>query len=358
MFETKKISQSEYEAALKEDIKMRIRKTNEMKGGHFTDWIRQEMMKLVGVDEFLTNGFKVQTTLDYGLQLKAEAAIKEKIKELDKRQGFKGASRHLSSDEEIKSFISEQRKNILKEQSSYFVFSTAGKNEFEFHENDDSLEKNLAYFEEEKEKINERFKGHVEIGNASNDQFSTFLKVGNSYSGVVLKIDDLKRMILVEVGGSRIIIPESGFEWAHERKFSEEPIYYNPVKTPSKILKVGDVVLVNIQEKNISLDNLIHADLLVILTDQGGLFTSDPRQNTAATLLSDATAGDPALEKMAGGAASELSKGGMLTKVLAAKVAAQSGASTIIASGREPDVLTRLIKGEKLGTYLSPSAKI
>lgn len=99
--------------------------------------------------------------------------------------------------------------------------------------------------------------------------------------------------------------------------------------------------------------NLIQADLLIILTDQGGLFTADPRQDTNATLLSDAVAGDPALEKMAGGAASQLSKGGMLTKVLAAKVAAQKGADTIIASGREPEVLTRLFAGEKIGTYIS-----
>ena len=99
--------------------------------------------------------------------------------------------------------------------------------------------------------------------------------------------------------------------------------------------------------------NLVHADLLVILTDQGGLFTADPRQNPDATLLSDVTAGDPALEKMAGGAGSQLSKGGMLTKVLAAKIAVQTGTSTIIASGREPSVLTRLMAGEKIGTYLS-----
>ena len=99
--------------------------------------------------------------------------------------------------------------------------------------------------------------------------------------------------------------------------------------------------------------NLIHADLLVILTDQGGLFTADPRRDASATLLSDVVAGDPALEKMAGGAGSELSKGGMLTKVLAAKVAAQTGAATVIASGHEPKVLTRLLSGEKIGTYLS-----
>jgi glutamate 5-kinase len=101
--------------------------------------------------------------------------------------------------------------------------------------------------------------------------------------------------------------------------------------------------------------NLVHADLLIILTDQGGLFTADPRQNPEATLLSEATAGDPALEKMAGGAASELSKGGMLTKVLAAKVAAATGAITIIASGKEVDVLTRLVlQGEKIGSRLTP----
>jgi len=99
--------------------------------------------------------------------------------------------------------------------------------------------------------------------------------------------------------------------------------------------------------------NLIHADLLVILTDQGGLFTADPRHDASATLLSNALAGDPALEKMAGGAGSELSKGGMLTKVLAAKVAAQTGTTTVIASGREPKVLTRLLSGEKIGTCLS-----
>jgi glutamate 5-kinase len=98
--------------------------------------------------------------------------------------------------------------------------------------------------------------------------------------------------------------------------------------------------------------NLIHADLLIILTDQGGLYTADPRQDATASLLTDAISGDPSLEKMAGGAASELSKGGMLTKVLAAKIAAQTGATTVIASGREPHVLTRLLAGEKIGTCL------
>jgi glutamate 5-kinase len=98
--------------------------------------------------------------------------------------------------------------------------------------------------------------------------------------------------------------------------------------------------------------NLIEADVLVLLTDQPGLYSSDPRTDATATLLSHARAGDPALEVIAGGAGSQLGRGGMLTKVLAAKRAARSGASTIIADGREERVLTRLAAGEALGTQL------
>ena len=98
--------------------------------------------------------------------------------------------------------------------------------------------------------------------------------------------------------------------------------------------------------------NLIEADALVILTDQSGLYTKDPRQHKDAQLISEARADDPGLEKMAGGVGSHLGSGGMLTKVLAARRAARSGAATIIASGREPDVLVRLAGGEAIGTQL------
>jgi glutamate 5-kinase len=98
--------------------------------------------------------------------------------------------------------------------------------------------------------------------------------------------------------------------------------------------------------------NLIEADVLVILTDQSGLYNRDPRRDPSATLLSEAQAGDPALETMASGTGSQIARGGMLTKVLAAKRAARSGADTVIASGHEPDVLLRLARGERVGTQL------
>ncbi len=98
--------------------------------------------------------------------------------------------------------------------------------------------------------------------------------------------------------------------------------------------------------------NLVDADALVILTDQKGLFTADPRKDPSAAFVHVGRAGDPALEAMAGGAGSSIGRGGMLTKILAAKRAAGSGASTVIAWGRHPQVLIRLAQGEAIGTLL------
>ena len=98
--------------------------------------------------------------------------------------------------------------------------------------------------------------------------------------------------------------------------------------------------------------NLVEADALIILTDQKGLYTADPRHDPTATFVHEARAGDAKLEDMAGGAGSSLGKGGMITKILAAKRAAGSGASTVIAWGREPDALVRLTQGEAIGTLL------
>jgi glutamate 5-kinase len=99
--------------------------------------------------------------------------------------------------------------------------------------------------------------------------------------------------------------------------------------------------------------NLVEADALIILTDQKGLYTADPRRDPSATFVHEARAGDPTLEVMAGGAGSSIGRGGMITKILAAKRAAGSGASTVIAWGREPGVLIRLSQGEAIGTLLT-----
>ena len=142
--------------------------------------------------------------------------------------------------------------------------------------------------------------------------------------------------------------------------------YLNARSTLSTLLELGVVPIINENDTVITdeikfgdndtlgalVANLIDADGLIILTDQPGLFTADPRKDPGATLISEARAGDPTLEAMAGGVGTQYGSGGMITKVIAAKRAASSGTHTVSASGREPDVMARLASGEAVGTLL------
>src|SRR5690554_3431933 len=142
--------------------------------------------------------------------------------------------------------------------------------------------------------------------------------------------------------------------------------YLNARSTLNTLLALGVVPIVNENDTVVTdeirvgdndtlgalVTNLIEADVLIILTDQSGLYSADPRKHPDARFIHQGQAGDPALEAMAGGSGSSIGTGGMLTKVLAAKRAANSGGHTVIASGREPDVLLRLAAGQKIGTEL------
>ncbi|MBL7002521.1 MAG: glutamate 5-kinase [Gammaproteobacteria bacterium] len=99
--------------------------------------------------------------------------------------------------------------------------------------------------------------------------------------------------------------------------------------------------------------NLIEADLLIILTDQQGLYDSNPQTNVAAKLIEKASANDSQLLSFAGSSGSTIGSGGMRTKIVAAQKAARSGTDTIIASGKEIQVIQRLLSGEEIGSYLS-----
>ena len=143
--------------------------------------------------------------------------------------------------------------------------------------------------------------------------------------------------------------------------------YLNARSTLFTLLRLGVVPIINENDTVVTdeikfgdndtlgalVANLIEADALIILTDQRGLFTADPRKDPSAEFVHEARAGDESLELMAGGAGSSLGRGGMLTKILAAKRAAFSGAHTVIAWGREENVLTRLAQGEAIGTQLT-----
>ena len=147
---------------------------------------------------------------------------------------------------------------------------------------------------------------------------------------------------------------------------SDRKRYLNARATLKTLLGLGVVPIINENDTVVTdeikfgdndtlgalVANLIEADCLIILTDQQGLYTADPRKDPQATLVAEARAGDPALEAMAGGAGTQYGKGGMITKIIAAKRAARSGTHTVIASGHEKDVMIRLARGEPVGTLL------
>ncbi|HVE89479.1 MAG TPA: glutamate 5-kinase [Burkholderiaceae bacterium] len=142
--------------------------------------------------------------------------------------------------------------------------------------------------------------------------------------------------------------------------------YLNARSTLFTLLKLGVVPVINENDTVVTdeikfgdndtlgalVANLVEADALIILTDQEGIYSSDPRRDASATVISEAMAGDPSLEAVASGAGSATARGGMITKVMAAKRAARSGAHTIIAASCEPDVLIRLAQGEAIGSQL------
>jgi len=143
--------------------------------------------------------------------------------------------------------------------------------------------------------------------------------------------------------------------------------YLNARATLRTLLELGAIPVINENDTVVTdeikfgdndtlgalVTNLVEADALVLLTDQAGLYDADPRVHPDARLVEEADALDTNLEAMAGGTGSALARGGMLTKVQAARRAARSGAHTVIASGKETDVLVRLANGERIGSLLT-----
>ena len=142
--------------------------------------------------------------------------------------------------------------------------------------------------------------------------------------------------------------------------------YLNARNTVRSLLDLGVIPIINENDTVVTdeirfgdndtlaalVANLIEADYLVILTDQNGLFDRNPREHADAELIAEASANDNSLAAMAEGGAGTFGRGGMTTKVSAAKLASRSGASTLIAAGNETNVITRLFSGESLGTLL------
>ncbi len=247
MYATGKITEEEYNSALVEKIKFRIRKSSEFKAGYLTDWVRQRVVEEVGNDRFLTDGFKVQTTIDYDLQVVAEREVYKGVKEIDKRQGFKGPLRSLETEDLVKEFLQKQRKELHEEKSMYFTLNEDLSRKYESEVSEEITEARekyrLSFFEKLKSK-------RYFPGNIKEDPILSLLDTKKMYEAVVRRIDNRSRIIYVSYAGLNGFISYEGFRWAHERNISEERQFYPYVTNPSSILKVGDVINVSINSKS------------------------------------------------------------------------------------------------------------
>ncbi len=258
----KKISAFEHQKALEENIRLRNKKKGSLKATYFTEWIRKRIVELVGKERFLTEGFEIQTTVSLELQELAEKSLERGVREIDKRQGFKGPIKSIG-EADIASFIIEAQNKFLKSSSNFSYFTPEGERKYE-------LELNQGNANERIKKINTmieldnafqtELKERFVLGNSKQDfKYSLdILKSKKDYEAVILAVNDKKKLLFVDVGGIRGVIPERHHNWARTRKVSAKR-ENNPNYTKlSQYLKVGDVVHVRVDgEKSFALNKLV-----------------------------------------------------------------------------------------------------
>ncbi|MCO4792648.1 MAG: PBP1A family penicillin-binding protein [Bacteriovoracaceae bacterium] len=259
LYATKKITREEYEAALLEKTKFRIRKPGKFKAGYFTDWVRQRVISLVGEENFLVNGYKVETTLDWKLQQVAEKAVKDGVKGIDKRQGFSGPIGRIESEDDLTAHEIEFRKNIYSGTSTYFTINENNIKEYEISFSRDEFDKIKLKESEIREEMKSK---NFRAGLNSNDPLYPFIKKDEMYKAVVLDTNRKGRIIYVSIGGVIGIIPYSGFRWAHERSITGERQFYPYIKDPNQVVKKGDVVWVTVEKRSANYKMLADKSLI------------------------------------------------------------------------------------------------
>lgn len=253
MYKLKKITKEEYEKALKEKTVYYLHE-DDLKAGYFTEWVRQKVVDSVGEEAFLTKGFKVKTTLDWNLQKIAEDQVLKGVKDIDKRQGYKGPFAHI---DDIAKFEIETRKKIYKKYSKYFVIDDKHEKHYEFHLDENLY--NVIKDEEAKLKKNSGDDTFVP-GVNDKDELATILKFNEQYEAVVTRVDDSLRLIYVSLAGTPAIIPFEHFKWAHKRSVNENTAYYQEMTKPSTILKAGDVIYVQMVKGPTSIVSYLNKD--------------------------------------------------------------------------------------------------
>ena len=237
LFENGKISESEYQEALQEKIKYRIKRQDKKVGFHFVESLRQKIVERLGNNALLTGGLEVVTTLDYDLQVVAEKVIDGGIVSIDKRQGFDKSKIEKVANENLLSFLNSQRKKILEISSTYFEIDP---DNFQKQTELNFLAEDLVFDE-----------GKIVLNDV--DQFeviSDFIKRQDFLKALVVFVDDESKQVLVNIAGLYGVIEEKGYSWAKERLIDSKPQFRIEPNNPSSVLSEGDLIYVKLSKVN------------------------------------------------------------------------------------------------------------
>ncbi|MDC0255464.1 PBP1A family penicillin-binding protein [Bacteriovoracales bacterium] len=270
MYENKRISIEEYKKAKNERLMFKIRRKKTFKAGYFTDWVRQRVISIIGEKRFLRDGFRVQTTLDWPLQKVAEREVRKGVKGIDKRQGFLGPLTTFNDLLQEEEFEINFRKEMLKGDSQYFYLTEDNQKKYEYEFDEEIFSKAITHQDEWIKEIGEK---NFYPGYLKSDQFVKHLEVGKSYKAIVKKVDDYSRMIYVSLGKVTGVIPYNNFNWAHERVIDEKRKYFQPVTRPSKIVKKGDVILVEVKKAKVRATSYFHKPFLKRIKKQKDIYS-------------------------------------------------------------------------------------
>lgn len=236
------ITEEESKKAINEPVKVFIKVNYEEFAPYFLETVRQILVQQIGEDNLLDKGLKVYTSLDIEKQKSAQKSVQIGLKELDKRQGFRGPLNSIKNDDEVEKFLIDQRLKLIAEANPARTILPDGK----FAE--------LVSTRRSK-KMDESKKIEIKM-----DGLADYLKVDDNVEAWVEKVDDTKGAVIVRFAEHRGVIDFESMKWA--RKPNPDVNYEsNQITKPSQAISVGDVVLIKILSPVISSEKLIKSGL-------------------------------------------------------------------------------------------------
>jgi penicillin-binding protein 1A len=232
MADVKYITREQADAAVNEPIKVYLKEDYETFAPYYLETVRQLLVRQLGEDVVLDQGVKIYTGLDLDKQKAANASVVAGLKELDKRQGYRGPLQNLKSEDEIMAFLSQQKKKLISESNPERIILPDGQ------------------FAEIEWISKKGYKKAKKVTAAPVEKLPSFLKIKTTYEAVVTQINDDLGYVEVQLPEAKAFINFETMTWARKLNFDKKS-EYDLIKTPSQALKMGDVILVNVTSETV-----------------------------------------------------------------------------------------------------------